>query len=526
VLLDRNHEVAATGPDLGVDPEALIREARRRTRRRRARSVVGPLLAGALGLVVYMLVGRGGSGVVAGSRTTPFVNLKAFAGQGDLAFVSRDRLWVVDGKTSVRELPTSGGQEALSPEFSHDHRWLAYLTESENLNKQNSYELWVARANGSGARRAARVAGLVGWSPRSDVLAVTVGDQTKYAMYGSATALDVVSTTGQRRTLVRAPAKPATPGGIDSIWDVTWSPDGSQLAVTLSGGRADTIETVPLQPGGAPTTWFSRRGSEAVHVLGLHGRVPTEVITDLAGWWSGRGIGFWVIDFGGTRDPDNTQLAVIPSPGAEPHLLAETLSTGITDTIAPEAHGQLAIVATLPSALGREFAAGKAIKTCPAGSLRCIFVPGATVWLGSCPGCGPAPRSGTPGSGVSEDPSWSPNGELLAYTKAPSFNTAAWPDDAWFADHAIYIWNYRTGTTRRVGSVDGSAVPTWSANGRDLLFESNDGLWLMGLKSGRAVRIEYPLYSQTAWNTRYSHLANISYYGQIPWTKQFSWNTP
>jgi Tol biopolymer transport system component len=486
------------------------------------------MLIAALGALLCLVVTHDGNGVVAGSGSTPFVNLKAFAGQGDLAFVSRDRLWVLDGENAVRVLPTPRRQEASSPEFSHDHRWLAYLTESTNVNKQSSYELWIARSNGSGAHVIGRVDSLVGWSPRSDVLAVTVGDQTKYAMFGSPTALDAVSPQGNRRVLVQAPAKPATPGGIDSIWDAIWSPDGSELAVTLIGGLTDTVETVPLKRGSAPTVWFSSRGSEPVRILGARGRRLRSVITDLAGWWSGRGIGFWVIDFGGVRNLDDTPLAVISRPGAEPYLLAQTLSTGITDAIAVGGHGKVAVVSS--TSAGREFAAGKAIRICGSGILRCTQIPGATVWAGKttppCPGCRPVPRSGAPGSGVSEDPSWSPSGVLLAYTKAPSFNTAAWPDDAWFEDHAIYTWNSQTGITTRVGTVDGSAVPTWSANGRDLLFERNDGLWLMPLNSGRAVRIEYPLYSQREWNTRTSHLANISFYGQIPWTEQFSWNTP
>jgi hypothetical protein len=115
---------------------------------------------------------------------------------------------------------------------------------------------------------------------------------------------------------------------------------------------------------------------------------------------------------------------------------------------------------------------------------------------------------------------------LLAYVKAPVSDTAGWPSDAWFADHALYVWNAHTRATKRVGTVDGAALPTWSGDNRYLLYESDDGLWVMPVASGKPIEIEHPLYSQAEWNTRTSHLANISFYGQIPWNQQLSWSSP
>jgi hypothetical protein len=70
------------------DPQALIEEARRRARRRRRRR--GALAAAVIvvGVVAGLLAGRsvGGRGVVLASTSTPFANLRAFAGQGELAF--------------------------------------------------------------------------------------------------------------------------------------------------------------------------------------------------------------------------------------------------------------------------------------------------------------------------------------------------------------------------------------------------------------------------------------------------------
>jgi hypothetical protein len=88
------------------------------------------------------------------------------------------------------------------------------------------------------------------------------------------------------------------------------------------------------------------------------------------------------------------------------------------------------------------------------------------------------------------------------------------------------VLNTTAGTTNRIGTVDGSALPTWSGNGKDLLYESNDGLWLMPISTGKPVEIVHPLYSEADWNSKGSHLASVSFYGQIPWQYQFSWWSP
>src|ERR1700689_4213214 len=111
-------------------PDALIEEARRRTRRRRVQRVTVGVLALAAALVGYALAGGGGAPrVVQESTNTPFANLRAFAGRGELAFVSRGGMWALDGERgTLRRLPVPAGWTPYSPELSRDGRWLAYLT--------------------------------------------------------------------------------------------------------------------------------------------------------------------------------------------------------------------------------------------------------------------------------------------------------------------------------------------------------------------------------------------------------------
>jgi WD40-like Beta Propeller Repeat len=523
-------------PDAADSPEALITEARRRTRRRRRLLAAAALLVAGVAAGLYALLLPAGPGVIVGTADSPFANARAFTGHGQLAFVSRDQLWVLDGAGgTLRHLPVPAGYTADAPTFSPDGRWLAYVVKPTNPNYYGTDQLWIAEADGAGAHRVAgvRLDQLVGWSPRGDVLAATVGQQLKYVPHGSPTAVNLIRPPASVRTLVRAPAVPASKYGIAAIGSAVWSPTGTELAVALQGGLASEIESVSVDTRAKPTIWFTA-GSGPVRVAGMHGRVPDEVIPDLAGWWTGWGIAFWIYDFGGVHNLDSTPVAVVHSPGARPRLVAQTLSTGLTDEVGPGPNGRLALVATSTD-MGRAIGSGKVVETCGAQTATCRAVTAASVWPGprlptprlpGCSHCGSvptAPADGTPGSGVSEDPSWSPNGRLLAYVKAPTYPLDAWPDDTWFADHAVYVWNSGTGTTKRVGTIDGSALPTWSANSRDLLYESNDGLWLMPITTGKPVEIVHPLYPESDWNSKGSHLASISYYGQIPWQQQFSW---
>ena len=145
-----------------TDAEALIEEARRRQRRRRhvLAGTGGALVAG---LLAYLLV----SGTSAPSKTpakaltssgpSPVVDAKAFRGHGDLAFVSRDRLYVLDGTTGKLRAVTSGAEVASAPAFSPDGKWLAYSLGQSGAG--------VAHADGTSARTVTAGGGGPRWMP-------------------------------------------------------------------------------------------------------------------------------------------------------------------------------------------------------------------------------------------------------------------------------------------------------------------------------------------------------------------------
>jgi WD40 repeat protein len=508
--------------------EALIREARRRTRHRRVRRLA--LIAGLIGIgaAIYSVLTGGSSGVITGTATRPYANLTAFEGQGELAFISRGQAWVLDGdRGTLRRLSVPMGFAPSSPVFSHDGRWLAYVI-TRNRNLYGPSELWIAHADGTDTHEVRRlqVTEFVGWSPNADLVAVNAGE-SKHVPIGSPTALDLVSPNGVVRTVFpRSSSRHITSGAIRSA---VWSPDGKSLAVSTYSPARDSgtqILNVPIAASAAPTVWYSIRSSQ--RLTGALSCGPHcgggDAIAQLAGWWPKWGIAFWVFSSGATRNSDSTPLAVISRPFASPRLIAQTLSDGTTDAVDAAPGGELAVVSST-DASGREYVYGKAVERCSPRTFRCTVLPDANTWTGDplkCRPCFGAPATG-PGSAVSLDPAWSPDGTLLAYAKAPVYRSAADPSLRWFQAHQLYVWNSRSNTNRRLGSIGGSSLPTWSRDGKRLLYVSNDGLWLADAATGKAIEIEHPLYPESAWNK--VRTTDLSFYGQIPWSERFSWHS-
>jgi WD40-like Beta Propeller Repeat len=525
----------AQSPD---DLQALFREARRRRRIRRAWWTGGIALALLVARVAVGVThagpGRPVGTPLATARVHPYVNAKAFSHQGTLAFISQDTLWVLDGSDrSVRDVYVPKGLTPMAPTISPDGKWLAYLARRPGNNVITS-ELWIAEANGTGAREVSGLAvgRLFGWSPSGDLLGVTTDTSVNYGtgkvahLYPTATAVQLVEPDGSARQLVAVP----TAGSSLQIENAVWSPNGHAVAVsTWPIGAVNGVAAVTAYPvsGGKPTPWFSIASTARLPGI-CTGCGGQNTIADLAGWWSKWGIGFWVYSSGATHNFDNTALELLTAPGATPRIIGKTLSGGETDAISANASSSLAIVA---STAGRSYGVGKEVEVCERASLACSPLPGASTWTGpdnlTCPipNCGPLPVPGTAGSGVTLDPEWSPNGTVLAYVKSPQWLTPGWPSLAWYAAHELFVWNPATNATRQIADISGISVPTWSRNGKDLLYVANDGLWLVPVGGGNAVEIEHPLFPLKQWD-HIDQSATISYYGQIAWNAQFSWSSP
>jgi dipeptidyl aminopeptidase/acylaminoacyl peptidase len=476
------------------DPDALIKEARERQRRRRRRVALVVAVTAVVATAVGISYGTGGGApAIVRVGGGPTVDAAAFAGHGRLAFISRNSLWVLDGtRRSLRRIATPPGLHPLRPLFSPDGKWLAFIETStapvDVAGGATDYsQVWLAHGDGSDARPVAglRSALLVGWSPKTDVLAVIAGPVSKRIPFQSLTTVRFVTPGGSARVLLRS----------RDVRGAVWSPDGKQLAVVNVDPRlADTLATYPIS-GGAPTIWATLHPHD--HVNGMTGP-----LLDPAGWWRGLGIGVWVNGDGATRNLDETPLDVISRPGAKPRFLADTLSVQTTRVIASSS-GAVALVADVSHGVngGRVVWDAKQLQICT-----------------------PAPRPCTPivtdRSKVTLDPEWSPNGEQLAFVEAPDRQTGGWGQNVltrWYGQHALRVYNTRTHRLRTIGPARGATAPLWSSDGKSLLYFANDGVWLLPRLDAKPVRIATPLFAPSSWP---------SYFGQMAWPAQLSWWSP
>jgi hypothetical protein len=213
------------------------------------------------------------------------------------------------------------------------------------------------------------------------------------------------------------------------------------------------------------------------------------------GWWPGRGIGFWVIGNGAVDNLDKTPLYLIHAPLATPQRLGATLSN--RTALSSAGNGGLATVET--GRAGRVMWQQKRIQVC----------------LKDSGGCRPVPA---PPNTVTLDPSWSPNGRTLAFVRAPTRRSAAFPQPvvhSWYAAHSLELYDAARRTVQTVTGPTGVSVPQWSRDGRMLLYAANDGVWLLTRGSHVPQRIATPLYPPRRWP---------AYYGQVPWVTQFAWS--
>ncbi len=476
-------------PDLGnLDSEALIKEARRLRRRR---WLIGSFLAALLlflsGLGL-LLAGRRSLPRVSAlanqpppptvppqatvsprtAQSQPFVNASAFAGNGNLAFVSNNTLWILDGSTqSLKEV---AGVYSEDPKFSSGGKWLAYLTYTPLKYPgigPTAGQLWIARSDGSDPHK---ISGLpdvaaISWSPNSDLLAVGGG---------STPGIYLVNTSGSTHEIP----------GTSHASKFVWSPDGTEIA--YSGWyKYGGLRTVPVS-GGSPVLW------ESTYNIPQYPNSSNPTIP--AAWLpNGQGLLFWIDpQSSASLETGGLSLYLLSNPGGKPHLLGTTLVSPSSVTVSKS--GNFAIT----EGSGRYQWSHKTVAICSAGTGICKAVPSEKAQ-------------------VSFDPYWDQSGKMLYYSEGPDNGQAPFPQAAlskWYSEISLKALNLGEGTSSEVPGGSGGAA-TLSSSGQKLLFESGDALWMKSAGSSSPVEIEHPLFPVNSWPTTYA---------QVDWSQQFSWN--
>ncbi len=397
----------------------------------------------------------------------PFVDYQAFSGHGDLAFVSLGGLYVLDGTQHklVQLVPLAGG--ASDPQFSPNGEWLTYSV------GDCAACFYLAHADGSGAHPEPLPAngnGRVAWLPDSRLL---VGD-----------GIDRVSATGGLAVAGQVPSDlVAWSAGWDEFAfetaDVRTAKDGAfsgkwvlELASSLTGERTvwyqSPISFVPASGRGFQGNQFAGAqllpGHEGPSCRSTRGTRPTTPVASVSTGW-------------------------LP-PGGQPYSFGR--SRQVTSV---SRQGVLAV-----GAGGNEYAwTDKYVEICKPSPVRCSTVE-------------------VPPGQLSFDPAWSPQGTTLALVEAKAETAGDFLQSTvlgWYSTHHLFLLAAASSRPAEVPATQGAAAPTWSADGKSILYVAGNYLWLLRHIGSRPVKVAGPVLAPSDWG---------AFFGEVNWQSDFAWS--
>jgi Tol biopolymer transport system component len=409
---------------------------------------------------------------------------------------------------AVAANPTGGFGTPPPPLWSPDGHTIAFPKIGALM------DAWIAPVDGGSPRRLTDAPGIeqpVEWAPSGDRLAYLASGQ------GGTVRMYVLNTT----TMTSSPMLGETRTAFGS-----WSPDGTAIAYVLAGGGGTTTlwladstggnarqltkegfedfgETSPWSPDGTRLLYTSRRtGTRDVWVMPVAGGEPLQLTRDVrddyAPVWSPDGQ--WVA-FLSDRGRQ-TDVWLVPANGGTEIRVTDNTDVERTLRWRPEANELKYEILTQREALwARSLADGSERRLTPDpvrlsssfdvtrdGSkvVYAVIRGGGVLDLLTLPVAGGTPETLVSNSSSNNDPHWSPDGSMVAFTSNRTGN-----NDVWVVDAA-------GGTPRALTSwPSDESSPRWTPDGSGIYFLSDHesgllpDLWLVPAAGGEPRRVTH-----------------------------------
>lgn len=428
---------------------------------------------------------------------------------GRVAYVHDDDIWIKElpdgASTRLTNHATDDANDPSNstayarPAWSPSGAWLTVLK-----NKQPE----VIRADGTDARLYNVSPGGLVWSPTADRLAYTTDDRD----------LVVENADGSdAKTVATWHAAPGLTGGLSNA---VWSADGAQLAYVEERAQPGP----PLKRVYAGVWRVAADGSGVSAAVYSAGSPPQDGV-GIVGWSGSDFIWFYRVPSFTADLADGVALQQTePVSGTVFHLAPHFL-TSATSTPAPPYDSIMLIEPELRS-------------TAPTGDLLAVTDgAGRETWTGKSIAVVSAANATitdlTASSVAAVEPSWSPDGQKIAFASAPEAGvdiSGDEPTKAALAQRRIWVMGGLGGNARQL-STDPTyrdEFPQWSPDGSQILFarlDKNDrwSLWLMPSNGGGANEVVPDISPNILGSTA---PAWFGFYGTIAWHDVMDWWRP
>lgn len=385
--------------------------------------------------------------------------------EGDLAFVSDDFLYIMDGSTGKLSQLTYSGK-AFCPRWSYDGKYLAFI--KINDSQSNMGTLWIASRDEKQIYQVKGLPQYIGaeefqWSPTENILAVGNCDIN---------GLWIVPVNKEPYQLVNSK---------NLIW-FAWSPDGKNIAYNLTKDPKD----------------MENRG-DILYTIGLDDKKPVKRV-DLSGkitgievakWWSdGKGLLYWTNScYSSSLRADGLKLWTFDLDNGESKEIDDTLTYREWLSFSPE--GKLLMV----SGIGRENWINKKLimADVKSGEIQSIKIPEGYVAI---------------------DPTFSPNGKNIAFVMAEELDDIMTYEEqkTWSKSRTLCIAN-ADGTIIKPLIESHVYNPMWSKDGNFIYYIKDGALWQISVDGDKPKKVFQGIKDENTWG----------FYGYFRYTDWFDW---